>query len=100
MPVEFYDSGDERVHDEFQNWRSRNTRGFFINVKSPTELMLHRSECSHPGDTEWKQSDSDSWGSLTRSRKVCSTDRSALDRWIADNARAATLSKCKTCRPE
>jgi len=31
VPIEFYDS-DERVHDEFQNWRSRNTRGFFINV--------------------------------------------------------------------
>jgi hypothetical protein len=57
MPIEFQDLDDESVHDEFQNWRSRNSAGYFINIRSQKSMMLHRSTCPHPGDSEWSTAD-------------------------------------------
>ena len=100
MPIEFQDLGDESVHDDFQRWRASHATGFFINVKSPANLMLHRSDCSHPGDSDWTLDSAGSWGSLTRSKKVCSSDRNVLVRWAAECAPSTTLLKCQTCNPD
>ncbi len=57
--------------------------------------MLHRVSCSHPGNTEWEAGE---WGSLTRTRKVCSTDRRELAQWVQRQGQRV-LSECNDCKP-
>jgi hypothetical protein len=48
----FYDYFSENAHKEFQQWRDKNPRGFFLNVKSKSYGMIHQSTCTHPGGTD------------------------------------------------
>ena len=92
----FFDRDDENSHESFQRWRSRHwDDGYFLNRKSSRDVMLHRSPCPHLGDTDWGRGEQ-GWGSLTRNKKVCSTDRRELERWASENVTAA-LKRCKDC---
>lgn len=94
--LEFHDKVDEDSHARFQRWRSDNfSNGFFLNYKSPGNIMLHRSPCWHHGDTDWAAGE-DGWGSLTKFKKVCSLDRVELEHWANEHG-SGTLKKCQHC---
>ena len=57
--------------------------------------MLHRSPCPHLGDADWTRAEY-RFHSLTRTKKVCSTDRRELETWASENATAA-LKRCRDC---
>lgn len=95
MLIEFHDKVDKGAHDKLQEWRRENNYGFFINCKSKNSMMLHGALCPHPGDTEWEEGE---WGSLTRSKKVCSTNREELVSWANKNS-VAKLKVCRDCKP-
>ncbi len=95
MIVEFYDKINGDDHEKFQRWRRENDEGFFINIKSSNNLMLHRVHCLHPGSTDWKKGE---WGSLTKNRKICSTDKKDLSNWAKQNYKAS-LKVCRDCKP-
>lgn len=95
MVTEFHDKSDPDAHDKFQTWRRINKEaGFFINVKSKNDLRLHRAYCGHFEDTERGKEE---WGSLTKSEKICSTDKDELRTWSKENY-SAPLKVCSTCR--
>jgi hypothetical protein len=95
MPTEFFDRDDEAAHDKFQAWRSDNEVGFFLNCKSATNWMLHRTMCPHHGDTDWG---TDIGESLTRNKKICSTKKSEL-RQFARKAGVVAVDTCSDCKP-
>ena len=97
MPVEFWDSATEIVHDDFQEWRARHADGYVVNVKSPTNAMLHRAMCHHFEGVERRQADALDWV-LTGTRKVCSADVEALRRWAETSEPAVTLENCRCLR--
>ncbi len=92
----FFDRDDVDAHARFQQWRASHWGdGYFLNYRHPGNVMLHRSPCPHLGDADWGRYEQ-GYGSLTRSRKVCSTDRRELERWAGENATAA-LRRCRDC---
>jgi hypothetical protein len=92
----FFDRDSEDAHGDFQRWRARRWGdGYFLNYKGPSNVMLHRSPCPHLGDTDWARYEQ-GYGSLTRSKKICSTDRQELEAWASENATAA-LKRCHHC---
>lgn len=96
--IEFHGKTDIAAHDFFQKWRRENwDNGYFINCKSSSHLILHRVLCQHSGDGEW--SSADTGHSLTKFKKVCSTNVGELRHW-AEQASQANLEFCKDCQPE
>jgi hypothetical protein len=92
----FFDRDDEDAPAKLQRWREQHHKGgHLLNSKSLNNVMLHRSPCSHLGDTDWTRAEQ-GFGSLTRHRKVCSTDRRERERWARENATAA-LKRCRDC---
>jgi len=87
------DYGD--THAAFQQWRRHNPEGYFLNLKSSRNAMLHRTLCPHTGDTEWGHGE-EGYGSLTRSKKICSENSRELEEWAAKNV-AESLKKCRDC---
>jgi hypothetical protein len=86
----FWDRDGVVKHDDFVKWLDENPEGFFINCRSASNMMLHRSTCPHlvfhvPV-------------SLTRYRKICSLDRAQLERW-ADEHGSKPVRSCSTCSP-
>jgi hypothetical protein len=74
------------AHDAFVRWIHENPQGFVINCRRDY-WMLHQADCPcfvFKPDTEV---------CLTRNPKVCSLDRSELDRWAAKK-RKAPLEPC------
>lgn len=99
MVLEFQDENGKFAHDEFQKWRRKNANGFFVNVKSKNNLMLHRVSCSHPGDSEWTREENKTWGSLTKNRKACAEDVLRLQSWAKEKYKSAETKMCNSCKP-
>lgn len=89
----FKDDMNEDAHDRFQRWRNANQDGFFVNQKSGRSAMLHVASCPHAGNTAWARGD---WGSLTRNRKICSSDKEELLNW-ARNVQIP-IKHCSDCK--
>jgi hypothetical protein len=90
MIKDFHDKKGFDEHERFQQWRRKNPSGFFINIKSPNNLMIHSVPCSHSGNTEWEAGE---WGTLTKNRKICSTSAEELQIWATEH----NLKKCRDC---
>jgi len=69
MPV-FHDREMANAHDEFQKWRAENEDGFFLNWISPNNIMLHRVQCPHFGETDWTIKERKGWGNLGNTKKI------------------------------
>ena len=92
---EFYDREDDNAHIEFQRWRQRNPEGYFLNYKGPSNTLMHRVHCWHlrdPADLDRTEDAS----SLTRLKKVCSTDRDTLRQWAREKG-IKNLRQCQHC---
>ena len=96
MVSEFFDGDQADAHDAFQQWRTSNPSAFFLNCRSSGGWMLHRVECPHHGTTDWQAGNG--WGSLTRTRKVCSTERKELLKWARQQG-ASEIKQCSDCKP-
>jgi hypothetical protein len=93
-PLEFYDGDDDNAHTKFQQWRHQHYQdGYFLNYKGLSNTMLHRVPCWHLRDP-WDRNEE--LGSLTRRRKVCSTNRRDLEQW-AKKRGVRTLGQCQDC---
>ena len=84
-------------HARFQSWRAQEPEGFVLNVRSSTESILHRTPCTHFGDTSW-QCEPDGANSLTQRRKVCSVSANELVEY-ALNQYSARPTMCESCKP-
>jgi len=91
----FADRDRVSAHQAFQDWRRYNENGFCINVKSENEAILHRATCPHLGDPMLEAGE---WGSLTKRKKLCSTDRQELVQWAAKDF-AGSFEECADCKP-
>lgn len=86
----FWDRDDRGAHVAFVKWLDENPDGFVINCRTANDMMLHRSSCSAVIF--------DDPVSLTRKRKVCSSDREQLERWAKKHG-GEPLRYCKMCSP-
>ena len=84
----FWDRDGQGQHEAFEKWRSENPRAFVLNCKSTTDFWLHRADCPH------FKFDPSTPVSLTKNRKVCSLDRTQLERWANERG---TLTFCSDC---
>jgi hypothetical protein len=94
-PPKFYDGDNDNAHTEFQEWRQQHQEGYFLNYKGPSNTMLHHVLCWHlrdPADLDRSEDRS----SLTRHRKICSTDRRELRQW-AEEKGVENLKQCQHC---
>lgn len=96
MVSEFVNSGLGDAHSAFQQWRTDNPGGFFINCRESGGWMLHRVECPHHGSTDWQAGGE--WGSLTRTRKACSSNLAELREWARQSG-VGDLKSCSDCKP-
>ena len=85
----FFDAYDPEAHDKFLVWRERNWRGYVISRRSAGDAMLHQAHCGHfeHGDKS---------ASLTRTMKVCSRNKGALEGWARENV-SGGLKQCRSC---
>jgi hypothetical protein len=90
--VSFWDRDDFGAHAAFVRWRKGHRAWYVINCKTDREMWLHRARCSA------FDLDPDTKVSLTRNRKLCSSDRDQLERW-AHWQWGATLAYCSICAP-
>lgn len=86
----FHDTEETSDHDKFVRWMDANPDGFFLNYKSPSNLMLHRVHCDH---LDFKEK-----VSLTSNKKLCSTNREELEAWVRERS-AQKLRYCSHCKP-
>ncbi len=94
-PPEFYDGDDNNTHIKFQQWRQRHQDGYFLNYKGPSNTMLHHVLCWHLRDPADLDRGED-WSSLTRRKKVCSTDLGELKKWARKKG-IKNLKQCQDC---
>jgi hypothetical protein len=95
MRTELFDSaGNSHAAAEFQSWLDANPRGYYINLRGPSNSMLHVVGCSHLGDPrDWPAGQAD----LCRNPKACNADRQALIAWAQESNRK--FEKCGDCAP-
>ncbi len=85
MVVEF-----ENCPAGYEEWAKRNRDGYVLNLKpDPHPAVLHRTKCSHvyPARPEY--------GDFTKKRKVCSSNREAVEAWAPQQGRSFVL--CSSC---
>ena len=86
----FHDKDAPEAQAKCERWRQTTSHGYYINYRSRSNLMIHRVGCPH--DTPWNQK----WGSLTRTKNMCSSSEDALAEWARANAHAP-LKRCSDC---
>lgn len=95
MTIEIFDNDDT----SYQRWMERNGRGYVLSVsRSPKsgKASLHRAGCNHITAYGPYQLPGSFTGSKTI--KVCSLDRSELERWVNDNRPTnKEIKGCRTC---
>ena len=95
MVESFQDRNGLSLHDEFQAWRKRHRRGFFLSFRKKSKALIHTSECDHFGNFEWSVDEIPTWGSLATSRKVCSANQAELLFWA--DQEGLTYRPCLDC---
>jgi hypothetical protein len=93
MIMEFSDKLQTGAHSRFQAWRRENSDGFFLTEKSKGRFILHHVDCWHPGKNTWEPADAGQ--SLTKKRKICSTEDSELDDWATQQG--FSVRDCQHC---
>ena len=94
MTIEFIDTQEVSVHDEFQEWRTGHQDGVFLTLNTQTRANLHGARCQHLGSGPPYFTLSDGFGSLTSKRKVCGTE-DELFLWALKNGVA--VERCGHC---
>jgi hypothetical protein len=93
-PKIFSSATGEDAQDAFQQWQEANRGGFYINLKTKSQGMLHKVGCGHVGQPgDW---DPD-FGDVARRAKVCHRDRAALLSWA--QREGVVVNHCADCKP-
>ncbi len=99
MIVEFQDKKGQTLRDEFREWRlTHYDEGFFLAFKDSRRVRLHASHCRARSDGNWDGlfgTGSEPPASLTKKRKVCSTDQVELLSWA--DAQGIEVAFCTQC---
>lgn len=98
MPTVIEDFGNalqQDAHARFQAWRRKNASGYVLQIKSRREAMLHRTQCSHFGGTEW---DASPEGDLGKKPKKCCATEAPLIKWCEENN--TRIKYCSDCFKE
>ena len=87
MSIHMYHEAGHSDSEEFESWIKTNTAGYFINEKTDTTGVLHRSTCPHmkydvPVD-------------LVANRKICSMSSHELEAWAQHEE--MMLEPCSDC---
>ena len=72
-----HDAEGPGARDAFERWRREHPGGFVLNYGSPSDMMLHRPNCTHFIFREPR--------SLTSYKKVCAGRVEDLVAWAADH---------------
>lgn len=94
MVTNYVDGEGVSLHDSFQQWRSDNQDGIFLNVKSRNRADLHGARCQHLGSGPPYFSSDDGLGSLTSNEKVCGPERELLS-WASQ--KDIEVRRCQHC---
>jgi hypothetical protein len=86
----FWNRDGEGQHEAFLRWLDENPGGFFLNCRTASDMMLHRSPC--PSQVFHEDVN------LARNRKVCSLDRDQLVSWAARKS-SKSPRLCSICAP-
>ena len=98
MITVFNNRRQRNAHALFQQWRTKNPAGVFINQKSAAVGVLHTSQCNnHHGDSNW-QSDPRKDASLTDKSKICARTIGELRKWAKKVG--MSVPDCKHCHPD
>lgn len=90
--MSFWDRHDPGAHAAFVRWRKEHPDWYVLNCNSGSAMTLHKLGCSA------FDFHSSTRVSLTRNRKICSSDRDQLTRW-AHWQWGVTLKDCSLCKP-
>jgi hypothetical protein len=85
-----FDPKDETSSDQFLKWTEEHIGAFFINCKSPSDMMLHKVPCGHFVFKEVVN--------LVANKKACSSSRRKLEIWAEEHG-DESLKVCSTCKP-
>ena len=86
----FHDEDGPGAHDAFERWRRDHPTGFFLNFGSPSDMVVHRTDCSHFIFRQPR--------SLTSYKKVCAERISDLEAWAARES-SMKPTFCRRCSP-
>lgn len=67
----------ELADKQFKEWQSSNSDGFYLNVKSKNDAMIHRADCWHFG--------TDGILNAAKNLKICSSGFEELKEYSAQN---------------
>jgi len=86
----FHDADAPGAQDAFERWRREHPRGFFLNYGSPSDMVVHRTDCPRfifRGSR-----------SLTSYKKVCAESIDELEVWASQRS-STSPGMCRTCSP-
>ena len=98
MIAEFDNTSDPQAHEKFRRWRVAHPDGYFLNIRGPRTMMLHRVGCPHlhyNGGEEYY--DGVTTGNLAKNKKMCSLVKHELEDWAKHTG--ATWTECQDCFP-
>ncbi len=99
MIEEFDDAKNPQAHDNFVQWGLDHKAGFFISIRSPTDMMLHRVGCWHVYRKDGTPFyDGKTTGNLAKNPKICSLATRELKDWAKD--KGIELRECAHCSPQ
>lgn len=88
--VSFHDDEGPGAHDAFERWRRGHPTGFFLNYGSPSDMVVHRTDCPRFIFHQPR--------SLTSYKKVCAGSIDDLEVWAAQSS-STPPGMCRTCSP-
>jgi hypothetical protein len=86
----FHDADGPGASEAFERWRREHPRGFFLNFGSPSDMMVHRTECPRFVFRVPR--------SLTSYEKACADEVEELETWAADHSHLRP-GFCRICSP-
>jgi hypothetical protein len=86
----FHKAEGDNPHERFLKWVSENPHGFFVNRRTPNDMMLHRVTCHQLTSSQPHE--------ITASLLICSPDRKELEDWVGEQG-LIPLKLCDGCKP-
>ena len=92
----FHDREDADSHIKFHRWRQQHRRdGYYLNYRGPSNTRLHRAKCPHLSNQDWDIGEKGPNGSMTKTKKICSTNRQELEYWARE--KGVKPKRCPDC---
>lgn len=86
----FHDADGPGAQDAFERWRREHPEGYFLNHGSPSDMVVHWTDCSRLIVRESR--------SLTSYKKVRAESIDELEVWASQRS-STSPGMCRTCSP-